>query len=89
MKDLMHREDLVRALKTYGIFYLQKSAYVFDNYTIHRSYYYVSSNTFSNKQFKQGIIDLLLLKGEEYSTHWSTQLYRNLFIICSTFRTLE
>lgn len=51
--------------------------------------YYVSSNKFSNKQFQQGIIDLLLLKGEEYSTHWESQSYRNLFIICSTFKTLE
>lgn len=76
MKDLMHREDIVSDLNSYGIFYLQTANY--------RNYYYVSSNRFSNKQFKQGIIDLLLLKGEKYSYHWMTQTYRNLFIVCST-----
>ncbi len=79
MNSLINKEDIVSALNTYGIFYRHTSQLY--------NYYYVAVNSFSNEQFKQGIIDLLLLKGEKYYWIQSSPSFRNLSII-STIKPL-
>jgi hypothetical protein len=78
-KYVISRKEILEDLKNYGIYKISDDPYPGN------SFFYVRTEQFSDQQFKQGVIDLMLLMGQEYADSAESTTYENLTVTYGNF----